>query len=446
MNIVLLNTYSIFGGAARACYRLHQGFRSEGHESELLVRHHHGATLDGVQICGGSRKRKLAQHDFIVSRIRGAAIVDPESTYFSPLSPNIIVGRNKVLAQADAINIHWVADFLSPRDLRGLLNLAKPVVWTLHDARAFTGGCHYPGDCREFQHNCEACPQLQKPFQFLASTGLRITSGIFGKSATPAFVTPSAWLARLAVSSPFLANARIEVIPYSLDLDVYKPSPTAFVPRNKFVVLFGAHSIKDRRKGVDLVLEAINHCLRQRDISEMIQDERLVFACFGEAQAIKDAKELPIHMLGSFSDDESAARIYRDADVFICPSREDNLPNTVMEAMACGVAVLGTKVGGIPDMVEDGLTGRLVPSGDAVALADALLDLIRNKDKARSMGAAGREKSERLYAPSRQVESYLRLFEDLSAQSVAKSARITLRDKLHLPFAERRARKELQRV
>ena len=211
-------------------------------------------------------------------------------------------------------------------------------------------------------------------------------------------------------------------------------------------MLFGAHAINDRRKGVDLVLEAIGHCVRQQDVSEMLQDGTLVFACFGESQEINGAKGLPIRMLGSFSGDENAAKVYQCADLFICASREDNLPNTVMEAMACGVAVLGTKVGGIPEMVDDERTGRLVPGGDAVALADALLNLIRNKDKTRSMGAAAREKCEELYAPSRQVEAYVRLFEDLGSRSLTKSPRIALREKLRLALAERRARKELQRI
>lgn len=452
MNVVLFNTYSIFGGAARACYRLHQGFRCEGHESALLVRHHHGAALAGVHLYDGTRRKKRDEHNHILSEIRSEALVAPESTYFSPPCPRMHIGRNKFLAHADAVNIHWAADYLSPQDLRDLFSCGKPVVWTLHDARAFTGGCHYPGDCLGFQQDCYNCPQLRIPFRSLASTGLPVGRSVFESSPMPAFVAPSAWLARLAASSPLLAGARIEVIPNSLDLTIYKPKPADFskvkmnVPDDAFVVLFGSHSVKDKRKGVDLVLEAIGHCVRQQDVSEMLQDGRLVFACFGESQEVEGAKGLPIRMLGSFSGDENAAKVYQCADLFVCASREDNLPNTVMEAMACGVAVLGTKVGGIPDMVEDGRTGRLVPGGDAVALADALLDLIRNKAKTRSMGAAARGKCKELYGPSRQVEAYVRLFEDLGAQGASKSPRTALREKLRLALVERRARKELQRV
>jgi len=223
----------------------------------------------------------MDQHDRIVSRIRAKTLVEPESTYFSPLSADMRASFDKAVEQADALNIHWVADFLSPRDIRRLLNIGKPVVWTLHDARAFTGGCHYPGDCRGFRYECAKCPQLQTSYQFLASDGFSVTRGIFGNSMTPAFVAPSAWLARLAASSPFLANSRVEVIPYSLDLSVYKPRPLEAATRGEFVVLFGSHSVKDKRKGVDLVLEAIGYCVRQQDVREMLQDGRLVFACFG---------------------------------------------------------------------------------------------------------------------------------------------------------------------
>jgi glycosyltransferase involved in cell wall biosynthesis len=450
LKIVLFNTYSIFGGAARACYRLHQGFRTEGHESALLVRHHHGAALDGVYIYSGTRPKESDAHNNVLSRIRSEALVAPESTYFSPPSPRTHVGRSKSLVQADAVNIHWVADYLSSQDLRDLFNCGKPVVWTLHDARAFTGGCHYPGDCLGFQQDCSDCPQLRMPFRSLASTGLSVGRSVFESSQMPAFVAPSAWLARLAATSPLLTGARIEVIPNSLDTTIYRPNAGNYskgemnLPDEAFVVLFGSHSVKDKRKGVDLVFEAIRRCIRQQDVGEMLQEGKLVFACFGESQELEGAQSLPIRMLGSFSGDENAARVYQCADVFICASREDNLPNTVMEAMACGVAVLGTKVGGIPEMVDDGRTGRLVPGGDEAALADALLDLIRNKDKTRSMGAAARAKCEEFYTPSRQVEAYVRLFEDIRGQS-PRIRGSSLRQPINPKQAEAKCKIELRR-
>jgi glycosyltransferase involved in cell wall biosynthesis len=419
LNILLLNTYANFGGAARACYRLHQGFRREGHASTLLARNHLGPALEGVEIYDNCRQSKKAQQDSLLVKLRSEALVAPESTYFSPPAPRSRLAQSFFLRDADAVNIHWVADYLSPRDLRDLFSCRKPVVWTLHDARVFTGGCHYPGDCHGFQHNCSACPQLRQSFRALAEVGLEVQRSLFEGIKTPVFVTPSDWLRRLTASSPFLADARIEVIPYGLDLSIFRPRsedcPKSQMgwKKDAFVVLFGAHSLRDKRKGVDVVLDAIEQCLNQRDIKEMVEKRQLVFACFGEAENFESKDNLPIRMLGSFTGDESAARIYQACDVFICASREDNLPNTVMEAMACGLAVIGTKAGGIPEMIDDENTGRLIPIGDAASLATALLHLIRNKRKARAMGALASKKCEDLYSYKRQVTAYKHLFEQL---------------------------------
>lgn len=375
-----------------------------------------------MELYDGCRRSKRAQHESILTKLRSEALVAPESTYFSPPAPVWHSSPGSFLDNADAINLHWVSDYLSPRDLGTLFRSGKPVVWTLHDARAFTGGCHYPGECLQFQWTCSSCPQLHPPFRPLADAGFEVQRGLFEGVKMPTFVTPSAWLGRLAASSPLLSGARVEVIPNSLDLDVFKPrSDDEFRSlmgwkREALVILFGSHSIRDKRKGVDLVLDAIERCTQQRDIKEMVETGQLVFACFGEAPDLQSKSALPVCMLGSFEGEENAARTYQAADVFICASREDNLPNTVMEAMACGLAVIGTKAGGIPEMIDDERTGRLVPVADAASLADGLLDLIRNKNKIHGMGLSSRIKCKKHYTTSRQASSYVNLFEDIAEQ------------------------------
>ncbi len=452
MNILLFNTYANFGGAARACYRLHQGFRREGHASTLLARHHAGPALEGVELYDVCRPSKRAQHDIVLAKLRSEALVAPESTYFSPPAPTAHANLCGYLDNTDAINIHWVADYLSPRDLRRLFNSGKPVVWTLHDARAFTGGCHYPSDCYGFQKSCSDCPQLYPRFRPLADAGLEVQRCLFEAVNIPTIVAPSIWLGQLAATSPLLADARVEVIPYGLDLSIFRPrldqdfrSQMGW-KRGALVILFGAHSISDKRKGVDLVLDAIEQCIEQQDITRMVQSGDLVFACFGEGQDMPTEKCLPIKMLGAFEGEENATRVYQAADLFVCASREDNLPNTVMEAMACGLAVIGTNVGGIPEMIDDEKTGRLVPVGDVSSLASALLDLIRNKAKVRAMGALARIKCEEFYAPSRQVEAYICLFEELREQCSAKTPHATVGAKLRSALAGRRAAKALAQV
>lgn len=388
-----------------------------------MVRHLDDPGADGVEEYFHDSRKTPIRHHRAVARIRSTALVAPESTYFSPPAPWGRVVRSGVLDKFDAVNLHWIADFLSPRDLREILLSGKPVVWTLHDAHAFTGGCHYPGTCSRYRHDCGVCPQLKAPFRSLASTGLAWQRTAFQSAPSATFVTPSAWLARLAATSPLLAGSRIEVIPNGLDLDTFQPAADKSRrseigwPQDACVVLFGAHSLRDRRKGVDVILEAIGRCLEQKDVREMLASGKLVFACFGHAADFESTSSLPISCLGPVSSEEYMARIYQSADLYLCASREDNLPNTIMEAMACGLAVVGSRVGGIPEMVDDEQTGRLVPGDDAPAMASVMLELIRNRSMAHRMGSMGRRKCERDYSSSRQCDAYVRLFESMLEQS-----------------------------
>jgi glycosyltransferase involved in cell wall biosynthesis len=450
LNILLFNTYASSGGAARACHRLHEGLRGAGHASTLAVCHDDGISRPGVRVCDRARPAVRASHAEVLARIRGEALTEPASTYFSLPAPSARLRGSDFLDGIDAVNIHWVADYLSPGDLQTLFSRGQPVVWTLHDARPFTGGCHYPGDCRAFLSECAGCPQVRPAFHPLAVAGLQVQRAILGGGAAPAFVTPSAWLARLAASSPLLAGARIEVIPNSLDLRTFRPHSDHGLRRrmgwadDALVVLFGAHSIVDKRKGVDLVLEAVAHCARHADVAALLERRQLVFACFGEARGLPSGSELPVIHLGSFNGDEDAARIYQSADLFICASREDNLPNTVMEAMACGLAVLGTKVGGIPEMVDDGSTGRLVPGGDAASLSAALLGLVRDKAAIRRMGAMARRTCEERCAPSRQAGAYVSLFESMAQRGRRETRRGAAAARFRSVLAEARARRALR--
>lgn len=416
-----------------------------------MVRHLDDPGADGVEEYSHYSRKVPTRHYRAVARIRSAALVAPESTYFSPPAPWGRVVGSGVLEKFDAVNLHWVADFISPKDVREILLSGKPIVWTLHDAHAFTGGCHYPGTCSRYRHDCGVCPQLKAPFRTLASTGLAWQRTAFQSAPSATFVTPSAWLARLAATSPLLAGSRIEVIPNGLDLEVFKPEANKQRkseigwPSDAFVVLFGAHSLRDRRKGVDVILEAIDRCLEQEDVREMLASGKLVFACFGHAADFDSTTSLPISCLGPVASEEYMAGIYQSSDLYLCASREDNLPNTVMEAMACGLAVVGSRVGGIPEMIDDEQTGRLVPGDDAPAMASVMLELIRNKSIVRRMGSMGRRKCERDYSSSRQCDAYVRLFESMREQSRMTSGAVDFRSILGRHAAGLRSNFELKR-
>jgi glycosyltransferase involved in cell wall biosynthesis len=99
-------------------------------------------------------------------------------------------------------------------------------------------------------------------------------------------------------------------------------------------------------------------------------------------------------MVGPEYGDQIKARL-ASADIFVLPSFLEGQPIAIIEAMASGLAVVGTSIGAVPDLIRDGVEGRVVEPGDAPALADALAQVIGDQDARRQMGHAARERAER---------------------------------------------------
>jgi glycosyltransferase involved in cell wall biosynthesis len=99
-----------------------------------------------------------------------------------------------------------------------------------------------------------------------------------------------------------------------------------------------------------------------------------------------------------------------EADVFVLPSESEAFPNAILEGMAAGLPVVAASVGGIPELVADGVSGRLVPPGDADALARALTELLDFPDRAADFGRAGRRRIEETYSFDRMVGQFETLY------------------------------------
>lgn len=421
MNIVLVNTDATLGGAAHACKRLWAGLEDMGHHASLLAKR--AEAESGVTVPHDPDPQATRSHERLAGLLRIYGVEQSSSWHFSSLGPHFSLVSHPIVQEADVINLHWVTDFLSLRSVTDILALGKPVVWTLHDQRPFTGGCHYSGSCRQFEGLCRACPQLLPEFRPLAETCHQAAIACLSKASNLTVVTPSRWLAEEAGKSAVFRSLRIENIPYDIDMNVFRPASSGHL-RGRFgwseqavVVLFGSHFVSDRRKGFDLVLSAVAKCLQNEKIANMASRGELIFAAFGsDGDALFDF-DLPIRHVGLMSTEEKMAELFQAADLFVCASRADNLPNTIMEAMGCGLPVLATSVGGIPEMVEDGDNGRLCAPDDPEALAIALADMIENKSLLAAMGARAREFCERNYAQGMQARAYGCLFEQLLKES-----------------------------
>jgi glycosyltransferase involved in cell wall biosynthesis len=404
---LILSTYDIQGGAARAAYRLHQGLRSIGVDSQILTNHQ---TSDDPQVIG-SRSKLEKTIAFLRPGIDGLPLARyrqrSRDRYSLAWLPENRVQQIDVL-NPDIVNLHWVGSgFLR---LESLKKIKQPIVWTMHDMWAFTGGCHYTDGCDRYLKQCGACPQLDsRSKNDLSHWGWERRRQIF-KQLDLTIVTPSQWLTDRAKQSPLLCNYRTETISNGLDLTIYKPYDKIWVrsllklPQDKTLILFGASdATSDRRKGFHLLAEALQQLrLMEWDVLPEI-------VIFGASHGNLDCG-FPVHYLGVLQDDLTLALAYSAADVFVAPSIQDNLPNTVLESIACGTPTVAFEIGGMPDLIESGKTGYLAQPFDTEDLAKGIQWALTTPQP---LGIQARQMAEQRFGLKRQACAYQDLFESL---------------------------------
>ena len=210
MKILQISTHDIRGGAARATYRLHRGLRHMEQDSCMLVRF---KETDDDFVSAVAQEQETDANAFflevpIQEQYINAHRTDISNTLFSLPYPGYDIFRSPLVQNADIINLHWVSQFQSPVTLKHVFALGKPVVWTLHDQWAFTGGCHYSSGCKEYQSSCKECPQLANDPFSLPEAILHDKEGLFQK-ANLTIVTSSRWMGRCAGESRLFKSLRV---------------------------------------------------------------------------------------------------------------------------------------------------------------------------------------------------------------------------------------------
>lgn len=419
MKVVHLNTWDISGGAARSAYRLHQGLRTIGIDSEMLVRFKSSkdGTVYSTQGGDNQSNKKVTIHDIIQSRLITSHITSAANTIFSIPSIGFEVTNANIVASADIINLHWIVNFLSPVSIRKIGALGKPLVWTLHDQWPFTGGCHYSNGCIRYETNCTECPQLDLNLE-LAATVLDEKDASY-QSIPITVVTPSEWMHDVARKSRLFKSKRIECIPYSLETTKYTNIPKCDAKERLGIdpqvvtILFAAHSLHERRKGYKEFLEVLKFCENDYEFTRLITQNKIKLIIFGEAETELLNIGIPIQSLGFIDSDEEICTAYSAADLYIMTSLEDNLPNTILESMSCGTSVLAFDIGGIPDMVKEGVTGRLISPFDTRSMSTSLLYLLSHRDLLEQMSKNCRQFAETNYAFAIQAYKYKQLYDDI---------------------------------
>lgn len=406
VDILVVNTFQKTGGAARAAWRTYLGIRRERPGALYLTLLSEDQRADVAGRYQGSFKGLLAVRLSRLDRIpmlhypRRQHVTFTPAAWPNPLRVPLTHFRPRL------VHLHWVAASLL--GIEEIARLRVPVVWTLHDMWAFTGGCHYAGDCGGFRTRCGKCPLLASDRdQDLSRAVWRRKQRAYAKS-NMTIVAPSRWMADVARQSSLFNGRRIEVIPNGLDTEVFRPldkaAAKAFlgIDPEQRVLLFGAEWLTDRRKGGDLLASAL---------------AQLEFACtlltFGRGTIAFDANpNIRVHAQGPLHDEVSLAVMYSAADVFVCPSREDNLPNTVAEALACGTPCAAFAVNGVLDMITHRVNGWLAQAFDSADLATGIRWLATHPDP-EQLRRAAREKAVKEYSLEVMATRYLALYEGL---------------------------------
>lgn len=418
MKVVLLNKTDAGGGAAVAASRLNKALRANGIDSSLLVQDHVWHTDGVVGVGHGFMYRQKAFAGFLWERLCFLPHEKDSSVRFgfSPANTGMDITQHPLIKEADIIHLHWVNQgFLSLNSLNKLFTLGKPIVWTQHDMWAFTGGCHYAGDCQRFLESCVYCPFLRRPHaKDLSSVLFKRKQQIYDQTHM-SIVACSKWLRDLAKESSLLGDKQAFAIPNPIDTGFYRPMDKLDqrqllgLPKDKKLILFGAANVNDPRKGMSYFLKALDILNKNYPGA----NENIELVVFGKMK--KDVlKQLPfkVHAFSFVSDPEVLVSLYNSADIFVLPSLQDNLPNTVMEALACGTPVVGFGIGGVPEMVSHKVSGYMARMKDAESLADGLYDTLFKADLD-AYSQAARDKVIKDYSEEAVAKKYLQVYQSM---------------------------------
>lgn len=410
MQIYLFNKFEQEGGAARAAKRLHLALVSQKINSQLFVDF---KSSDSERTIGPLNKlQKLVS--FLKTPIDHSLlnILYPKRFKY-PWGLNWFPFPLRIpKIKSDSIfHLHWVS--FGTISWLQIARLKSPIVWTMHDMWAMTGGCHYTYGCEKFQTQCHSCPQLKSKFKFDLSYLNFHLKKILLKKTKIHVVCCSNWLAECFRKSDLFQHQPICVIPNPIDQKIYSPIPMSQArdilnfPQDKKIILLSAMSAaNDPRKG----MQYLNPMLKK--IEEKFAADKIMVVIAGSEHSHGNlVTPFESRFMGQINDDISMALIYSAADLSVAPSTQENLSNSVMESMACGTPVLAFKIGGMPDLIKEGFTGELANPFDSKDLGDkACIILKRGKETYQESCI---EHVSRNYAPEIVAKKYVTLYEKI---------------------------------
>ncbi len=415
MKVLIVNTAERKGGAAIAANRLMKALCRNGVEAKMLVR---DRATDDERVVALPADMKRKWH-FLEERLRiWTANGFNRGNLFSVdiASSGTDITKLQVFKEADVIHLHWVNQgMLSLEGLRAIFASGKPVVWTMHDMWPFTGICHYSDGCDRYMAQCGECPLLSHPGEYDLSRKTFDRKMSIYAGANIAFVACSRWLASLARKARLTEGHCVTDIPNAIDTELFSLHDKAEarlrlnLPADRQLLLFGSMKTTDKRKGIDYLIGA---CRLLADKHPALLD-RLGVVVLGAASAeYTESFPFPIYCLDYVSDERELVDIYNAADLYVTPSLQDNLPNTIVEAMSCGTPCVGFDTGGIPQMIAHRVNGYVARYKSAEDLAEGIYTTLYESDYDELCRNA-RSEAVAQYSEPVAAARYIRVYESL---------------------------------
>ena len=399
MKVLLVSTSDMVGGGAIATFRLMEALNNNGVKAKMLVRDKLSSSVTVAQT--GTIIPKVLERLQIMSRLKGK-LWQADTADFG-----INITRTEEYEEADIIHLHWINQgMVSLSCLKKMIKDGKKIVWTLHDEWPYLGICHYRGDCQETE--CRQCPLLPGN---IAHKHYLQKQDIY-KKGNITFVGCSQWITdRAKQAMPDAEVVHINnCVPHNIfrHIDQTEARKKLDLPLDNKIILFCSQNLNDERKGFAFLQQALEKFTIHN--SQFIIQGPQSMAMDSHSPKGGEGGGLMTICIGKggryISSPEEMAMMYAAADVFVTPSLQDNLPNTIAEAMSCGTPCVGFNVGGIPEMIDHLQNGYVAQYKDVNDLAEGIQYVLTH-----DMREAALHKAASAYGETHVAQKYINVYE-----------------------------------